>query len=285
MKLSRKEIPLFLFAYREICHGILKKAMQDIDRKVSNLKDSHLLNYEPVWIKPDFSSQIEKRMKEIRKRYASPQRKYVVLIYDVSQILSLEQSRQLACIKKAAEQTALLLETFQKPFQAIHWKAIAQEWKQKADARRDKILEQLDIHKISKGIPLSTDDRKFLSIRDGENPDYDDLDPAGYVFLKLRDPNMYFYCKYKRLNLDLYFGNRLKTLLNWNYRCVKTPERGDIVVYISRNGNFRHFGIYMREGIVRSKLGRFSYSGIYQHHIFSVPLNYGLKILFLRKSS
>ncbi len=285
MKLSRKEIPLFLLAYRKICHDILKKTMQDIDRKVQNLKDSHLLKYEPFLIKPDFSSRIEKRMKEIRKRYAAPRGKYFVLIHDTFLLLNLKQSEQLACIEKAAKQAALLLKTFQQPFQADDWNAISQRWKQKADVHRDKILYQLSIHKVSKGIPLSTDDRKFLSIKDGKNPDYDDLDPAGYVFLKLRDPNMLFYCKDKKLNLDLYFGNGLKTLQNWNYRCVKTPGRGDIVVYISRNGHFRHFGIYIGKGLVQSKLGRFSYSGIYQHHIFSVPLNYRSKILFLKKSS
>ena len=211
------------------------------------------------------------------------------MIARIVELIGLTYQEQIACIEKAGEKAALQMKDLERPFPADIWETIRQSWKKSLELERDKTLADFGVKKISEGIPLFSYDRLFLGLSKKDNSNYDELDPAGYVFLKLKEPEMRYYCRFQSLNLDLYFGNTLKTLQSWGYRPVKYPVRGDIAAYIEGRVEldrclFRHYGIYLGKGMVQSKYGRYSYSGIYKHKIFHIPLDYGLNVVFFHKN-
>lgn len=70
-------------------------------------------------------------------------------------------------------------------------------------------------------------------------------------------------------------------LINWGYRAVKTPDEGDLVIYLV-NDKPVHAGVYTESGKVHSKLGRQNpYS--HQHKLFDILPNLGNQVVFFRK--
>lgn len=75
----------------------------------------------------------------------------------------------------------------------------------------------------------------------------------------------------------------LTTLRQWDYRAVKDPDKGDLVVYVDDNQEPAHVGYVNSEGLVHSKLGCANpYS--HTHRIFEVMGGFGTTAIFFRKS-
>ena len=68
----------------------------------------------------------------------------------------------------------------------------------------------------------------------------------------------------------------------WGYRCVSSPQPGDLIVYIEEEfALVRHAGVLVTNDQVISKWGE---GGILSHKITHVPAYYGNMYLLFRKS-
>lgn len=74
----------------------------------------------------------------------------------------------------------------------------------------------------------------------------------------------------------------LNLLPRWGYQSVDLPQEGDLIVYLY-NGTPAHVGCATGSGLVLSKLGVNNPSSHF-HKPFNVPVFYGNKILFFRRS-
>lgn len=75
----------------------------------------------------------------------------------------------------------------------------------------------------------------------------------------------------------------LTTLREWNYRAVKDPDEGDLVVYVDDKQEPAHVGYVNSEGLVHSKLGCANPLS-HAHRIFEVMGGFGTTAIFFRKS-
>lgn len=71
-------------------------------------------------------------------------------------------------------------------------------------------------------------------------------------------------------------------LKRWGYESINSPKEGDLIMYLDK-GFPKHLGRYLGGANVESKFGSEVVSTI--HKIEMVPENYGLQIVFYRKTS
>lgn len=60
-------------------------------------------------------------------------------------------------------------------------------------------------------------------------------------------------------------------ILDAYFTQTEQPQQGDLVVYFNSD-SIKHWGVYLSKGLVESKWGR---GGVYQHHFFDAPSEYG----------
>jgi hypothetical protein len=129
-------------------------------------------------------------------------------------------------------------------------------------------------------ISFSAEDLEFFKIKENEvkqNPQK--MSCLAFALLQMKEMQA------KDLIFSGHNDERLDgivpQLIKWGYRAVKTPDEGDLVVYLV-NDKPVHAGVYSESGKVHSKLGRFNpYS--HHHKLFDLPPNLGNQVIFFRQ--